>query len=100
MKVVRSGLGGHQERWPRARSVLRGIVVRQNLELLNVVNGRQNSDSTTRQFVVVRAIQEPIGAVRAGTRNRQGKRTARRHFAARASVEKAVGVRFLHGARS
>src|SRR5580700_7663078 len=63
VEVIRAGFSCDQDGGPCARAVLGGVVVGQNLEFLNVVNRRKSPDTARRQFVVVHAIQNPIGAV-------------------------------------
>ena len=53
-----------------------GVVVGQNLEFLNVVDGGKGADTAGGEFIVVDAIEEPIGAVGAGTADGQGEGAA------------------------
>src|ERR1700730_371802 len=67
VEIVAPGLGGHQYRRSRAQTVFRGVVVSKNLKFLNGIDGRQNRDAAGCQLVVVVAVQQPIGAIGAGT---------------------------------
>jgi hypothetical protein len=92
VNVVGAGFCGDEHRRSGARAVFRRVGVGENLELLNVVDRRENADATRSQFVVVDAIEKPVGAVgtRAAYREREG--TTRGHLAVTAGSEKAVGV--------
>ena len=99
VELVASRFRGDQNRRAAARSPFRRVVVGEDLELLDRVDRRQNRDGAGRQFVVVVAIQQPIGAIGARAAHRQRIRAARGRFAARAAIEKAVRIGFLRGAR-
>src|SRR5271154_3127062 len=99
MEVVGSGFRGQQNRWSCARAVFGGIVVGQNLEFLNGVDGRKNGDTAGGQLVVVDAINQPVRAVRTRTADGKRERTARGNFAARCAGEEAVRVGFGRGTR-
>ena len=58
-----------------------------------------NRNSAGRQFVVVVAIEQPVGTAGARSTDGERKRSAGRDFAAGAAVEEAVGIGFLGGAR-
>ena len=63
MKIVGTRLSGYQHRGSRTRAVLRGVVISQDLEFLDGVDGRQNRNAARGQFVVVIAIEQPVGAL-------------------------------------
>ena len=81
VKVVGAAFGGHQHRGSGAGAVLRGVVIGQNFELLNVVDGGEGADTAGGQFVVVDAIEKPVGAVGAGAADGEGEGTAGGDFA-------------------
>ena len=97
--AVGSGFCGHKHRRTRARAIFRRVVVGENLEFLDGVDGRQDSDSAAGELVVVIAVEQPVGALR--SRSTYGERvgSAGGDFAAGAAVEEAVGIGFLGGAR-
>src|SRR5579863_4613242 len=99
VEIVRTRFRRHKHRWSRTRSVFRRVVVGQNLEFLNRIDPRENSDAARRQFVVVHPIQQPVRRVRPRAADRQRERPARRNFAVRAAREEAVRIRLLHSAR-
>src|SRR6266478_891424 len=99
VESVGSRFRGDQHRRARPRSVLRRVVIGEDLELLNGINRRQNSDAACRQFVVVVAVQEPIRAVCARSAHGKRKRPPRGDFAAGTAVKEAVGIRFLRRTR-
>src|SRR6266849_674553 len=92
---VRSRFCGHQYGRAGPRSILRGVVVREDLELLNGIDRRQNPDPPCRQFIVVVAVQQPVCAVGARSADGKRKRPTRGYFAAWTAVEEAIGIRFL-----
>ena len=94
VKLVRPRFGRHKHGRTRAGSVLRGIVIRQNLELLDGIERRQDRNAAGGQFIVVFAIEQPVGAVGARAADRQREGAARRYLAAGAGSEKAVRVGF------
>src|SRR5208282_2158133 len=100
MQFVRSRLRGYQNRRTCACTVLGRVVIGQNLEFLDSVNRRQDRDAARGQFIIVDTIEQPIRFLCPRTANREGIRSARRDFAARASVEEAVWVGFLSCAGS
>src|SRR5580658_1235660 len=53
VEVVGAGFSCDQYRGSSAGAVLGGVVVRQDLEFLNVVNRRKSPDTAGRQFIVV-----------------------------------------------
>ena len=67
VKRVRSRLGGDQNGRARARTIFGGIVIAENLEFLDGIDRRQNGNSASGQFIVVVAIEQPVGA--AGARS-------------------------------
>src|SRR5580658_1060470 len=63
VEIVGAGFRGDQYCGSSAGAVFGGVIVGQNFEFLNVVNRGKSPDTARRQFVVVYAIQNPIGAV-------------------------------------
>ena len=98
-KLIASRFRGHQNRRPTARSPFRRVVVSENLEFLDGIDGRQNRNGAGRQFVIIVAIQQPIRAVGARPTHRKRIRPARGRFAARPAIKKAVRVGLLSYAR-
>jgi len=99
MEIVVAGFCGDKNGWSRARAVFSGIVVSENFEFLDGIDRGKNSDTAGSQFVVVVAVEEPVGAVGAGAADGKREGAARGDFAAGGAVEKAVVVSFLRGAR-
>src|SRR5580692_7295689 len=93
MEVVGAGFRGDQHGGSGACAVLGGVVVGQNFEFLNVIDRGKSADTSGCQFVVVYAIQDPVGAVRARAADREREGAARGHFTAGGGREKAIGVR-------
>ena len=91
MKVVGTGFCRDQHGGARAGSVFGGVGVGQNLELLNVIDRRENADTASSQFVIVDAIQQPVRAVGTGATDgqRKGPRAATSLLAA--EVKKLLG---------
>src|SRR5579862_2243985 len=98
MEVVTAGLGSDQDGGTRARAPFGGIVVGENLELLDGVDGWQDGDAAGGQLIVVVAVKQPIGAIGAGSAHRKREGSAGGDFAAGTSIEKAAGIGFLDGA--
>src|ERR1700687_4780920 len=63
MKTIASGLRRKQHCWPRASSVLRGVVIGQNLKLLNRVDRREDRNASRCQLVVVNPVDQPVRSV-------------------------------------
>src|SRR5258708_40135094 len=68
------------------------------MEFLDAIEARGNADTAGSKFVVVIAVEQPVGAVGAGTANRERVRAACGNFAAWAAIEKAARIGFLRGA--
>jgi len=65
---------------------------RSDLEFPNVVDGRKSADTTGGQFVVVDAVEKPIGAVRRDPRRRARRNRGRRPHWRRSGIEETVGI--------
>ena len=63
MELIPAGLGGDKNSRAGAESKFSRVIVSQNLELLNRIDGGQDTNATGGQFVVVVAIQDPVGGV-------------------------------------
>src|SRR5260221_4824603 len=98
MELIPAGLGGDKNGGAGAESEFSGVVVGQNLELLNRIDGRENANATGSQFVVVISVEDPVGGVGARAANRERERPAGGDFTARAAVDEAVGIGLLRGA--
>ena len=98
VETVAAALRGDEDGGPGASAVLRGVVVGQNLEFLNVVDGRESADTTGGELVVVDAVEKPVRAVgtRAADREREG--AAGGDLAARSGGEEAVRIGLGRGA--
>src|SRR5258708_13029106 len=68
------------------------------MEFLDAIEARGNADTAGSKFVVVIAVEQPVGAVGAGAANRERVRAAGGNFAAGAAIEKAARIGFLRGA--
>src|SRR5580704_10762585 len=100
MKLVRSRFGCDQNRWTRAFSIFRRVVVSEDLKLLNRVKVGKNSDTALVQLIIVVAVQHPIGALSARSTDRKRKRSARRSFAAGSAIEETIWIGFRRRPRS
>ena len=69
--LVRPALGGDENGGTGALSVLGGVVVFQNLEFLDVVDGREDSNAAFVELVVVVTVEHPVGALLARSTNRK-----------------------------
>src|SRR6266478_2268675 len=92
VEIVVPGLGGQQHRWTRASSVLRRVVICQDLKLLNGVDRREDGDAAGGQLVVVHSIDQPVRAIGPRTTDRKRERSAGSDLTGVRSGEKAVGV--------
>lgn len=92
MEVVGAGFCGDEDGGSGARAVLSGVVISQDLKFLNVVDRGKGADTAGRQFVVVDAIEKPIGAIGTGAADGERERAACGDLAVSAAGEKAVGV--------
>src|ERR1035438_2329282 len=99
MNLVGAGLGRHQNRGPGALSILGRVVVGKDLEFLNVVDGRENSDPAFVELIVIVAVEQPVGALFARSANREREGTAGGSFATGGAVEETVGIGRLSRAR-
>ena len=95
--AVGSGFCGYKHRRTRARAIFRRVVVGENLEFLNGIDGRQDSDAAAGELVVVIAVEQPVGALRSRSADGEREGSAGGNFAAGAAVEEAVGIGFLGG---
>src|SRR5258708_18399507 len=68
------------------------------MEFLDAIEARGNADTAGSKFVVVIAVEQPVGAVGAGAANRERVRAACGNFAAWAAIDKAARIGFLRGA--
>src|SRR5258708_40160140 len=98
VEAVAAGFGGYQDCWSRTGAKLRRVIVGKHLEFLDGIYGGKDGNATGGQLVVVQAVEEPVGAVSAGTADRKGEGAASGHFAAGTAVEEAGGSGFLRGA--
>src|SRR5271165_5759183 len=99
METVGAVLGGDKDGGSRAAAVLRGVIVGEDFKFLDVVDGGKGADTAGGQFVVVHAVEEPIGAIRAGAADGQGERTTGGDLAGRgAGIEKTAGIGLGSGA--
>src|SRR6202051_3382181 len=98
MEGVAAGLGGNEDSWSRACAEFRGVVVGEHLEFVNGIDGGENADAAGGQFVVVVAVEQPVGTVGAGAADRERKRPTGRDFAACGVRKEPVGIGFRHGA--
>ncbi len=64
VKGIGPGLCADQHGRTRSCTVLGGVGVGQNLELLNVVDRGEDADTARGEFVIIDAIQQPISTVR------------------------------------
>src|SRR5271155_4455398 len=65
VQLVGARFCGNQHGRTRARTVFRRVVIGQNLEFLDGVDGRQNCNSARAELVVVDVIEQPVGALHA-----------------------------------
>src|SRR4029077_20689349 len=63
VKTVASRLRRKQHCWPRASSVLRGVVIGKNLDLLNRVDRREDRNAPRSQLIVVDPVNQPVRRV-------------------------------------
>src|SRR5258708_3712305 len=95
MKLIRTRFCGYKNGWACASAELRRIVVGENLEFLDGIDGGQNGDTAAGKFIVVDAVQKPICALGARTADGKGVGSTGRDFAAWSAIEETTRVRLL-----